>query len=618
MVVDNTGVIGQPVKPGRDGLAPQAQQPQTAREYWLAVLDRAGVDPDRAAQQVRLYESARNTPQSRFGRSLVETLSIQNVLPQEVLVSAVAARHQMPVVKRQEVVACAKSVARIGEDKCRTYHVLPLESDDSERHLRIAVADPEIHGFPTIRTLLRQTFRTTQLLFCVAGIQDMIDAMDTLRQAQRAIPNIIESESAPSPAMIEEDLERAYREGSSDLHLKPGEGWHAVTIRVDGFCREIRRLSAPEHKAAYISLLKLSSARGLSGEERGTTEGARTRSMDSQNVVETKDASSVREYSGRRVALRYSSIPTRRGESVAVRLIDHTKIMGMRLAGLGYLPADEQLLRATFQGQTGLNMIVGTTGSGKTTSLYCGMKEADMNAFRVVTIEDPIECLFPEGPVQIEVTPLMSFDDIAEAVLRHDPDMIVSAEVRSEVTARLLTWATLSGHLTWSTLHADTPFMAIHRLMDLKLQIRHFAGAIDVFVAQRLARKLCPHCRREHPRSAELKAKYAQILERYGVAEPSFCMSIAHRECAHCRGKGNRGRILLAEIHKFCDEDRDQIIREGSNYNVIAARASAIRRVSNPLKTMRQDAMVKAALGLISVEEAEGQTLTTMALDEEF
>lgn len=584
----------------------------TLKAYWSAVLRDEGVDVSRAEQVIRYWDETKDGASNVFGRSLVLSIRNQGLITDDhKLAQYVANRHgtELCLDLRPDV----EVVRQFTADKCKAYCMVPLGGGT------VAVADPEIRNFSHARAEMGRVVRNFRLVIAPIGlIQEAIDQVVSDSRRSSGAASQQDEGNLSWSQVVERDLEDVFRSGASDLHLKPGEEASVVTARIDGECREIRRL-APENKEFYAKALKLSSNRGMDGEAVGEhVEAVQKHANAALNPIDTfscQDGKSTRIYGGKRVALRYSSIPAAHGESIVVRFIDHARIETMKLTDLGYLPADEETMRAAFRAREGINMLLGSTGSGKTTSLYCGVKEVDMVKSRVIFVEDPIECVFKEGPIQIEVSELVPFDDIKRSVVRHDPDVIVISEVRDPKSVQVLAWAFLSSHLVWSTLHSSSPFLAIRRLIELKLDTICLAASVDVFCAQVLAKRVCPRCRQVHPQNEMYKSHYKDLLDRYEVREPCFfrrnptgCPVCDERgDKGRLLAAGEKGRVLFAELHKFTEEDKALIGSLGDKYDPVAARNIARNR-PNPLKTMREDAIIKAAMGWVTIEEALAET----------
>lgn len=619
----------------------------TQREYWLDVAVRRRIPLDQIEKAWNTFTTSRDAGVtttgnvSVFGSSFLYTLATTFGVSGEVIGEEMAARRgwifqRMPVVDQDAFGVLSKV-------EWRRYYSIPVvdATDPSRRGAAVIVAcmDPEMVAFAQFRQKVQSLFGSRPVEWRIASYSDIVRCLDRPAQAYQATA-AAGSEGEVSLDMIEADLAQAFRLGASDLHAECIEAGLVVRIRVDGALEELKRHPV-SLRATYIAQLKLASGR------RGNMQSGT--GMDSGQNALSQDASTAREWDGKRVALRFSGSPSAWGYNIVVRFIDQSSIQLLRLSDLGYRRSVEQRLQQAFRGNTSLNAICGTTGSGKSTTLYCGLRTIDLSSKKVVTIENPIEVRFPEGLDQREVTIQEGFAEQLRHILRQDPDVIVPAETRDKEVLALLLQGTHSGHLSWTTLHVDNPFLAVHRIIGWKVQPGEFADFLRFFCAQRLARRLCPHCRQPDPMSGDYLAAYAELLAAHQDdlrhllkgREPGF-FTAREGGCPHCRGKGTKGRILFSEGYLFGKRDVVQILAEGENYNAGAARDAARRRtvmarqrcaqardalaqlqgqgtapdalraaqtelvaanrdLAEELTTMREDAILKAAAGLVSM-----------------
>jgi general secretion pathway protein E len=368
-----------------------------------------------------------------------------------------------------------------------------------------------------------------------AGLSD--DA-ETLRDMASA---------APVVRLVSGLIAEAVERGASDIHVEPGPREAIVRQRVDGVLRETARLGASEAIAA-ISRIKVLC------------------DLDIAEHRRPQDGAARLPVAGRQVDLRVSIVPTDHGESLAVRLLDPDA--GLRaLDQLGFSPELAGMLAAALDRPNGLVLVTGPTGSGKTTTLYAGLRRLAGGDRKILTVEDPIEYRLP-GVSQSQINPAigLDFSEALRSFLRHDPDVIMVGEIRDAKTARTAVQAALTGHLVLSTLHTNDAPGAVVRLIDMGIEPFLVASTLAGAFAQRLARTTCQAC---------------------GGAG-----------CEACHQSGFAGRAVIAEGFLIDDALRT-LIREGAGTD--ALRAELAQR---GWRSLADDARAKAEAGLTSREEA--------------
>ncbi len=355
-----------------------------------------------------------------------------------------------------------------------------------------------------------------------------------------------EASSAPILSLVNVLLLDALRLGASDVHLEPTADGLRVRYRLDGVLRDVSQL-ALSHRAAVTSRVKLMA--GLDIAERRLPQDGRSR-------VKLAD---------REVDLRVATLPALHGEGIVIRILDDAG--GARDLGALGMPDDtrarfEQLLRA----RTGLVLVTGPTGSGKTTTLYGALRPLNAPGVKVVTVEDPVEYRV-DGVIQVPINRRagLDFATALRALLRHDPDVVMVGELRDRETAEIAVQAALTGHLVLATLHTNDAVSAVTRLVDMGIEPFLVAATVQGVLAQRLVRTVCAACNRAG--------------------------------CDACGGTGYRGRTGLFELYVPGDADRELIAGRAS----LAALHASAR--SGGLVTLRTHGETLAAEGVTSIEE---------------
>jgi general secretion pathway protein E len=371
------------------------------------------------------------------------------------------------------------------------------------------------------------------------------DALDALADEAGATADILDSQDdAPIIRLINGLLSQAISEGASDIHIEPYENSLIVRLRIDGVMRET--LKAPGRiKARLVSRIKVMARLDIA-EKRLPQDGRVSLTLG-----------------GRGVDVRVSTLPSRHGERVVLRLLD--KDQGLRsLDALGMAPEMLAKFRAALSTPNGIVLVTGPTGSGKTTTLYAALNLLNDRTRNILTVEDPIEYAIEGiGQTQVNAKIGMTFAAGLRAILRQDPDVVMVGEIRDPETAQIAVQASLTGHLVFSTVHTNDAIAAITRLKDMGVEPYLLASTLRVIVAQRLVRRLCPSCRKP----AVLGAHERAMLEKIGARDARIFEA---QGCPQCSGSGYVGRIGLYEYVTVDDHIRRLIHADASEQEMAA------------------------------------------------
>lgn len=373
--------------------------------------------------------------------------------------------------------------------------------------------------------------------------------------------------------IIDGIINRAAEERASDIHLVPEENHLRVRLRIDGLLQDATPLPIAGHPEVIARLKILA---GLRTDEHQTPQDGRFRARTKAGPVD----------------VRVAVAPTHRGENAVLRLLSGQP-EAFDLETLGMSAADRSLVERAVQKPSGLILATGPTGSGKTTTLYALTAQRNVGGVAVTTIEDPVEYAIP-GVTQIPVNPRsgLTFATGLRSILRQDPDVIMVGEVRDAETAALAAGAALTGHLVLTTLHTSDAVTALPRLLDLKVEPYLVATAVNLVVGQRLARRICAHCREP---TAPTPLERERLAGLWSNALPhSFFRG---RGCPECRGTGYHGRVGLYEVLALDDDLREAVMRR--------APASELRLLAEiqGLKSLAADGFSKVETGLTTAEE---------------
>jgi general secretion pathway protein E len=377
------------------------------------------------------------------------------------------------------------------------------------------------------------------------------------------------SDDAPAIRLINGIIADAARQGVSDIHIEPYETGLVVRMRMDGVLRETLRM--PAHVAPVVV--------------------SRVKVMARLDIAERRMPQDGRiglTLGGKLIDVRVSTLPSRAGERVVLRLLDKENA-AIDLETLGMSDAVNRLYRDALSEPNGIVLVTGPTGSGKTTTLYAGLKLLNDGSRNILTVEDPVEYAV-DGVGQTQINPQvgLSFAAGLRAILRQDPDVVMVGEIRDRETAEVAVQAALTGHLVLSTVHTNDAIGAITRLRDMKVEPFLIASTVRAVLAQRLVRRLCPSCRAPAP-AADSLVSLLGIAPGAIVYEP--------RGCGACGGAGYKGRIGLFEAIRVDDTIRRLINADADEAAVSAHAFRASPRLAAAARALVVD-------GTTSPEEA--------------
>jgi len=379
----------------------------------------------------------------------------------------------------------------------------------------------------------------------------------------------IGADASPAIRFVNSTLYDALKVGASDIHLESDPAGLSVKFRIDGVLTAMRRVDGADLASRAISRIKVMAQLDIA--ERRVPQDGRLRIG----------------YLGRSIDVRVSIMPSIHGEDAVLRILDREhlaqSLAGLTLAKLGFDDLAQSQIRTLCARPHGMLLVTGPTGSGKTTTLYAAIGETHQSRDKIITIEDPVEYQLP-GVLQIPVNERkgLTFARGLRSILRHDPDKILVGEIRDAETAKIAVQSALTGHLVFTTVHANTVFDVMGRFEQFGIDAYTFASAINGVLAQRLLRRLCTHCSEPGPRS--------------DAGGPRLRIA---RGCEACRGTGYSGRFALGEALTLTAELRSLIARRASPSEVQAAAAATGWR------SLRAQALQAAADGLTTLEEVE-------------
>ena len=372
-------------------------------------------------------------------------------------------------------------------------------------------------------------------------------------------------------------ITKALARGASDMHLEPYLGRFRVRYRIDGVLHEVDNL-APKMQLPITTRLKI-----LSG-------------MDIAEKRRPQDGKIEMRIANQELDIRVSALPLNEGESIVLRFLRKESIR-YDMSVLGLSEDTQRLIQQDLAKTTGVILLTGPTGSGKTTTLYTFLNELNTEDVKIITLEDPVEYQL-EGINQVQVNNEIGFDFAAglRSIVRQDPDIIMVGEIRDAETARIALQSALTGHLVFSTVHTNDAASAYTRLLDLGVEEFLLNAALVSVVAQRLARKLCQYCAKPAGNAEELIVKYelAMLREKSGLKKLNVLEAVG---CDKCNGSGYKGRIAINEYLRSDDEIKllpknDQFISKAQAYN------DSLNR-----RNLLKDGLYKVINGVTTIDE---------------
>jgi type IV pilus assembly protein PilB len=488
------------------------------------------------------------------------------------------------------------AIAKIDLATARAFSVLPVSLQG--KVLKVAIADPanaamlqdlgftsgcEIQGVVAEAALIQQGLDRYYREDAGESKQRMHQLVQELQQQGGKIDledKAAMAKAAPVVKLLNYILYQAIRDKASDIHLEPFEHDFKIRYRVDGALFELE--APPPHLAEALI--------------------ARVKVMSDLDIAETRlpqDGRIELTVGGRSVDLRVSTLPTMYGESTVMRILDRSNV-SLSLDNLGLVPAVREHLRRFVDLPHGIVLVTGPTGSGKTTTLYAMLNEANKEDTKVITVEDPVEYDL-EGIIQIPVNEDIgvTYAGVLRTILRQDPDVILVGEIRDKETAQTAIEASLTGHLVFSTLHTNDAASAVTRLVDIGIEPFLLTATVQGILAQRLVRRVCTECKAFYEPADD-------VLRRLQLtADQVLGKKFAHgKGCARCNFTGYRGRMALTEILDIDDRLREMILQGASTTALHAA------AIENGLVTLRENGLQAVFDGITSVEEVLRETIT--------
>lgn len=527
------------------------------------------------------------------GTTLQKSLVDHGFMREDDVLNALASELGMEKINLSSIEVTPDLLQQVPKKIARDYRVFPVSFSDSD--VSVAISDPlniqvlddlqRILGKP-VRTMVcsedeieryyRRYYEGDEIKNIYGSITEGLHEKELDTMNEQEIELTDQPDAPPVVRFVDLIFKQAVHDRASDIHVEPTRTGITIRFRVDGVLHE--QPSPPKKwQNAIISRLKVLSGMDLS-EKRIPQDGRIKLSLPD-----------------RKLDLRVSALPAIHGESVVMRILDQSSVL-LGLEDVGFLPDNITLFNSLIRTPTGVILMTGPTGSGKTTTLYSALSTLNTPEVKIVTIENPVEYMI-EGINQVQVNEEIGLDFKAglRSILRQSPDVLLVGEMRDLETAEIGIRAALTGHLVFSTLHTNDAPSAPGRLVDMGVKPFLVASSLQAVVAQRLIRRLCNHCKKPARVSdIELDEFAASEDER---AERDSLTVYTPVGCDRCSGAGFRGRTAIHEILVMDSRLRQMIIKGESSFRIkkVAAR--------NGMRTLRMDGWEKVKLGQTSAAE---------------
>ncbi|MEZ5614920.1 MAG: GspE/PulE family protein [Rhodocyclaceae bacterium] len=528
--------------------------------------------------------------QKKTGRKLGRVFVDKGFVTEEQISEAIARQINAPYINLKYFNLKPAIVRLLPEAQARRFRALVLEERDNG--VRVGFADPtDLFAYDEVARILKR-----EIDIAVVTESQLLETVDRIYQRTEEISGLAKEltaelgegavdlgalaltpglEEAPVVKLLQSVFEAATQVRASDIHIEPQERSLVIRFRIDGV---MHVQTEADMKIASALVLRLKLMSGLDISEKRLPQ-------DGRFNVKVKTTA---------IDVRISTMPTQHGESVVMRLLNQGAGM-LRLEHLGMPPGILERLREAIHRSSGMVLVTGPTGSGKTTTLYAALAEINTTEKKIITVEDPVEYRLPGiNQVQVNEKIELSFDRVLRSALRQDPDVILVGEMRDQATAEIGLRAAITGHMVLSTLHTNDAASTPIRLLDMGVPRYMVAMSLQMVIAQRLVRVICEHCarpRRLSPQEHEwLRVEIGDDVDRHEYREGAGC--------SHCNGTGYLGRTGIYEMLEMTAPVVAAANQEDPAEFIRAAREQMARH------TLRRDAIRAVIEGRTTVQEA--------------
>lgn len=502
---------------------------------------------------------------------LIDYLKREGIINDNIIGQAIAESFGVPFADLSNFRPSRELLKRIPAEVAKKYRVVLYE--ESEKEIAIATDKPDSQE---LRAKLKP--KDGKKLKVMYSFPEDIDRMLSFykKSLETRFAKIVEDDERVAPEVIEEIVRDALEFRASDIHFEPEKDEVVIRFRVDGVLSEAGRFKK-EYYENIVNRIKVMSQ------------------LRTDEHFEMQDGAIRFEVDDKEVDMRISIAPVLDGEKITIRLLAQY-VKNLVLTELGLSDEDREIILKAAEKPFGMVVIVGPTGSGKTTTLYALLKEVNDPGINVTTIEDPVEYkIAGTNQIQVNEEKNITFAKGLRSIMRQDPDIILVGEIRDRDTAEIAVNAALTGHLLFSTFHANDAATAIPRLLEMGVEPFLLASTLEVIVAQRLVRKICPNCRAgKQMTSAEIEKLYPGFGKYFSKGKN---MVYESRGCSACNNTGYVGRTALFEFVEVTREMEDLVLKHPSTNEIwnLAKKQGA--------HTMLEDGIRKIKSGITTLSE---------------
>lgn len=535
--------------------------------------------------QAQINEAMENA--KKTGSSMETALEKLGYITENDIVNILAGSMGVPYINLEDYLIDTEVASLVPEQLVKKYNVMPLFKigdtltiamvnpkdimalDDIRVKTKINIIEPALATEKQIQKKIDEYYGTS------SNVDEIVKTIDSGKlpasASEESDARLLakEAEQAPVVKLVNMIISHAVKERASDVHIEPEESEVRIRYRIDGVLHE--GMAFPKHlESVILSRIKILSKMDIA-ESRRPQDGRMQLKMDNK-----------------RLDVRVSSFPTVHGENIVMRILDKTSML-IGLRDLGLREAEFKEFDKLIHRPYGIILVTGPTGSGKTTTLYAALSSINSPEVNIITIEDPVEYEIPFiRQTQVNTKAGVTFAAGLRAILRQDPDIIMVGEIRDKDTADIAIQASLTGHLVFSTLHTNDAPGAIARLADMGIEPFLISTSVIGVLAQRLVRAICAKCKKPYKADAGLS-------KELGIRES---LTLYRGEgCEQCKNTGYTGRIGIFEFMPLSEDIKKLIVTKSSS--------DKIRQAASGLgvRSLREDGMEKAKLGVTSIEE---------------
>ena len=517
-----------------------------------------------------------NREKNRTGAKFGEILERLGFISHGEVLEFVGQQTETPYLDFSKSPIDGEAIKLVPEELARTSKLIPVDIEGGK--LTVAMANPnDINAIDRLRQLTDLTIESriadeeTILEFVDEFYGTAVDPEKVIEESlsQALSMEEVEEETAPLIMLVDSLIAQGIKETATDVHIEVDESVGRVRYRIDGVLETAFILPKKIYRAV-VSRIKI---------------------MSELDITETRipqDGSMTITYNTQDIDIRVSTMPIFWGESVVMRILRKPRFV-LSLQDLGYWGENLEMFKRLIQKPYGMLVITGPTGSGKSTTLYAALSSLNTLEKNLITLEDPVEyklAIAKQSPIHEKAG--YTFAKGLRSILRHDPDIILLGEMRDEETAEMAFRASMTGHLVFTTLHANSASAAVARLLDMNIEPFVISTSLLAVIAQRLARRICSKCKESYVPSEEELSFYPQLKD---LKKPTFYRG---KGCEKCKHTGYKGRIGLFEVLEVNQQVNELILKKALSTDIEKAAG---------LKSMLDDGIEKVLKGLTTIDE---------------